>query len=142
MAHRAGRPDAACFKIPSASQPIRLGALIDDRTADPAIGCLQNFQAQPIFFYNFALFRNSAREFAHQTRYSGRSPAFMTNTEQFLQSIDIHIPRHQIRTFSFANDLRGFVLVTNLTDDFFHQVEAGRWPRRDPRAMTGSILGM
>ena len=27
-------------------------------------------------------------------------------------------------------------------DDFFHQVEAGRWPRRDPRAMTGSILGM
>ena len=26
--------------------------------------------------------------------------------------------------------------------DFFHQVESGRWPRRDPRAQTGSILGM
>lgn len=26
--------------------------------------------------------------------------------------------------------------------DFFHQVEQGRWPRRDPRSMTGSILGM
>jgi len=26
--------------------------------------------------------------------------------------------------------------------DFFHQVESGRWPRRDPRAVTGSILGM
>jgi len=26
--------------------------------------------------------------------------------------------------------------------DFFHQVESGRWPRRDPRAVTGAILGM
>ena len=26
-------------------------------------------------------------------------------------------------------------------DDFFHVVDAGRWPRRDPRAMAGSILG-
>ena len=26
--------------------------------------------------------------------------------------------------------------------DFFHQVEKGRWPRRDPRSITGSILGM
>ena len=26
--------------------------------------------------------------------------------------------------------------------DFFHQVESGRWPRRDPRSVTGSILGM
>jgi pimeloyl-ACP methyl ester carboxylesterase len=26
--------------------------------------------------------------------------------------------------------------------DFFHQVESGRWPRRDPRSQTGSILGM
>ena len=26
--------------------------------------------------------------------------------------------------------------------DFFHQVENGRWPRRDPRAMAGSILGL
>jgi pimeloyl-ACP methyl ester carboxylesterase len=26
--------------------------------------------------------------------------------------------------------------------EFFHQVESGRWPRRDPRAVTGSILGM
>jgi pimeloyl-ACP methyl ester carboxylesterase len=26
--------------------------------------------------------------------------------------------------------------------DFFHQVETGRWPRRDPRSTTGSILGM
>ena len=26
--------------------------------------------------------------------------------------------------------------------DFFHQVESGRWPRRDPRAVTGSILGV
>ena len=26
--------------------------------------------------------------------------------------------------------------------DFFHQVESGRWPRRDPRSVTGSILGV
>jgi len=29
-----------------------------------------------------------------------------------------------------------------LCDDFFHQVESGRWPRRHPRAVPGSILGM
>jgi pimeloyl-ACP methyl ester carboxylesterase len=28
-----------------------------------------------------------------------------------------------------------------LLDDFFHQVEAGRWPRRDPRAVTTTIYG-
>jgi len=33
-------------------------------------------------------------------------------------------------------------LFNRLCDDFFHQVESGRWPRRDPRASTGSILGM
>jgi pimeloyl-ACP methyl ester carboxylesterase len=33
-------------------------------------------------------------------------------------------------------------LFNRACDDFFHQVEAGRWPRRDPRANTGSILGM
>ena len=26
--------------------------------------------------------------------------------------------------------------------DFFHQVESGHWPHRDPRSVTGSILGM
>jgi pimeloyl-ACP methyl ester carboxylesterase len=26
--------------------------------------------------------------------------------------------------------------------EFFHQVESGRWPRRDPRSTTGSILGV
>jgi pimeloyl-ACP methyl ester carboxylesterase len=26
--------------------------------------------------------------------------------------------------------------------DFFHQVESGRWPRRDPRSQSSSILGM
>ena len=26
--------------------------------------------------------------------------------------------------------------------DFFHQVESGRSPRRDPRSVTGSILGV
>jgi len=26
--------------------------------------------------------------------------------------------------------------------DFFHQVESGRWPPRDPRSVTGSILGV
>ena len=26
-------------------------------------------------------------------------------------------------------------------DDFFHTVESGRWPRRDPRALATSILG-
>jgi pimeloyl-ACP methyl ester carboxylesterase len=26
--------------------------------------------------------------------------------------------------------------------EFFHQVESGRWPRRDPRSQTGSILGV
>jgi len=33
-------------------------------------------------------------------------------------------------------------LFNRLCAEFFHQVESGRWPRRDPRAMTGSILGM
>jgi len=33
-------------------------------------------------------------------------------------------------------------LFNRLCDEFFHQVEAGRWPRRDPRAVVGSILGM
>jgi len=33
-------------------------------------------------------------------------------------------------------------LFNRFCDDFFHQVEAGRWPRRDPRAVVGAILGM
>jgi pimeloyl-ACP methyl ester carboxylesterase len=33
-------------------------------------------------------------------------------------------------------------LFNRALDDFFHQVESGRWPRRDPRAVTGSILGV
>jgi pimeloyl-ACP methyl ester carboxylesterase len=33
-------------------------------------------------------------------------------------------------------------LFNRALDDFFHQVETGRWPHRDPRSMTGSILGM
>jgi pimeloyl-ACP methyl ester carboxylesterase len=33
-------------------------------------------------------------------------------------------------------------LFNRACDDFFHQVESGRWPRRDPRSTTGSILGM
>ena len=33
-------------------------------------------------------------------------------------------------------------LFNRALDDFFHQVDSGRWPRRDPRAATGSILGM
>jgi pimeloyl-ACP methyl ester carboxylesterase len=33
-------------------------------------------------------------------------------------------------------------LFNRSLDDFFHQVERHRWPRRDPRAITGSILGM
>jgi pimeloyl-ACP methyl ester carboxylesterase len=33
-------------------------------------------------------------------------------------------------------------LFNRFCDDFFHQVEAGRWPRRDPRAVPGAILGM
>jgi pimeloyl-ACP methyl ester carboxylesterase len=33
-------------------------------------------------------------------------------------------------------------LFNRCCDDFFHQVEAGRWPNRDPRAVPGAILGM
>jgi pimeloyl-ACP methyl ester carboxylesterase len=33
-------------------------------------------------------------------------------------------------------------LFNRFCDGFFHHVEAGRWPRRDPRAIVGSILGM
>lgn len=33
-------------------------------------------------------------------------------------------------------------LFNQVLADFFHQVESGRWPRRDPRSVTGSILGM
>jgi len=32
-------------------------------------------------------------------------------------------------------------LFNRCCDDFFHQVEAGRWPTRDPRATTTTILG-
>ena len=32
-------------------------------------------------------------------------------------------------------------LFNRLCDDFFHQVEAGRWPERDPRAMTARAFG-
>jgi hypothetical protein len=33
-------------------------------------------------------------------------------------------------------------LFNRFCDDFFHQVEAGRWPRRDPRSVVGEIFGM
>ena len=33
-------------------------------------------------------------------------------------------------------------LFNRFCDDFFHQVETGRWPRRDPRAVVGAILGI
>ena len=33
-------------------------------------------------------------------------------------------------------------LFNRTLDEFFHQVESGRWPKRDPRAVTGSILGV
>ena len=33
-------------------------------------------------------------------------------------------------------------LFNRTLDEFFHQVERGRWPRRDPRSVTGSILGV
>jgi len=33
-------------------------------------------------------------------------------------------------------------LFNRTLDDFFHQVESGRWRRRDPRSVTGSILGV
>ena len=33
-------------------------------------------------------------------------------------------------------------LFNRCCDDFFHQVEAGRWPRRHPKAVPGAILGM
>jgi hypothetical protein len=28
-----------------------------------------------------------------------------------------------------------------IVSDFLHAVDAGRWPKRDPRAMTDAILG-
>lgn len=33
-------------------------------------------------------------------------------------------------------------LFNQAVDDFLHQVESGRWPVRDPRAMAGTILGV
>jgi pimeloyl-ACP methyl ester carboxylesterase len=33
-------------------------------------------------------------------------------------------------------------LFNRFCDDFFHQVESGRWPRRDPRVVVGSLFGM
>ncbi|HZU87910.1 MAG TPA: alpha/beta hydrolase [Stellaceae bacterium] len=41
-----------------------------------------------------------------------------------------------------AVNLEEPALFNQLCTDFFHQVESGRWPRRDPRSVTGSILGM
>jgi hypothetical protein len=36
-------------------------------------------------------------------------------------------------------DSSGF---NRIVEDFLAQVDAGRWPVRDPRAVTGSITGM
>jgi len=33
-------------------------------------------------------------------------------------------------------------LFNQAIDDFLHQVESGRWPQRDPRAMANTILGL
>jgi pimeloyl-ACP methyl ester carboxylesterase len=41
-----------------------------------------------------------------------------------------------------ALNLEEPALFNRFCDDFFHQVETGRWPRRDPRAVVGSIMGM
>lgn len=41
-----------------------------------------------------------------------------------------------------ALNLEEPALFNQSVDDFFHQVESGRWPRRDPRSVTGSILGV
>jgi pimeloyl-ACP methyl ester carboxylesterase len=41
-----------------------------------------------------------------------------------------------------ALNLEEPLLFNQVCADFFHQVETNRWPRRDPRAVTGSILGM
>jgi pimeloyl-ACP methyl ester carboxylesterase len=41
-----------------------------------------------------------------------------------------------------ALNLEEPALFNQAVADFFHQVENGRWPRRDPRSKTGSILGM
>jgi pimeloyl-ACP methyl ester carboxylesterase len=39
-----------------------------------------------------------------------------------------------------ALNLEEPALFNQLADDFFHQVETGRWPARDPRSITGRIL--
>lgn len=39
-----------------------------------------------------------------------------------------------------ALNLEEPVLYNLLLDDFFHQVEIGRWTTRDPRSLTGRIL--
>ena len=41
-----------------------------------------------------------------------------------------------------ALNLEEPTLFNQSVTDFFHQVESGRWPRRDPRSVTGSILGV
>ena len=41
-----------------------------------------------------------------------------------------------------AINLEDPVTFNRLVEDFLAQVEAGRWPQRDPRAMTGSATGM
>jgi hypothetical protein len=33
------------------------------------------------------------------------------------------------------------MLFNRLCEDFFHQVEAGRWATRDPRAAVASVYG-
>jgi pimeloyl-ACP methyl ester carboxylesterase len=39
-----------------------------------------------------------------------------------------------------ALNLEEPALYNLLLDDFFHQVESGRWTTRDPRSLTGRIL--
>ena len=41
-----------------------------------------------------------------------------------------------------ALNLEEPALFNRSVADFLHQVESGRWPRRDPRSVTGSILGV
>ena len=55
------------------------------------------------------------------------------------------IPTAALMTFpntGHALNLEEPDLFNRTCAEFFHQVESGRWPRRDPRSVTGSILGV
>src|SRR4051794_41320723 len=82
-----------------------------------ALSCLQHFEAQPIFFNDLALFRNSACEFAHQAGDRGRISPLRTHTHSSSKSSHAHVARTKDQALAFPPAFRtsfsSLILPTN-----------------------------